>query len=83
MRDRLAVLEEVQEELEMLDESIWEAIMKLDEIYIEDFHISSSLSRIANRLEDAREQNQVLLSEVLMEIEQYEPDRDLFNWRDE
>lgn len=83
MKERLEVLEEVQEDLEMLDEAIWEAIMKLDEIYVDDYHISSALSRIANRLEDAREQNQVLLSEVLMEIEQYEPDRDLFNWRDE
>jgi len=77
------VLEELQEDLEMLDEAIWETIMKVDEIYVDDFHLSSAISRIASRLEDAREQNQMLLSEVLMELEQYEPDRDLFNWRDE
>lgn len=83
MKERLAILEELQEDLEMLDEAIWETIMKVDEIYIDDFHISSAISRIAQRLEDAREQNEMLLSEVLMELEQYEPDRDLFNWRDE
>lgn len=83
MKERLEMLEELQEDLEMLDEAIWETIMKVDEIYIDDFHISSAISRIASRLEDAREQNQMLLSEVLMELEQYEPDRDLFNWRDE
>jgi hypothetical protein len=83
MKERLAVLEELQEDLEMLDEAIWETIMKVDEIYVDDFHLSSAISRIASRLEDAREQNQMLLSEVLMELEQYEPDRDLFNWRDE
>jgi predicted nucleic acid-binding Zn-ribbon protein len=83
MKERLQMLEEIQEHLEMLDEAIWEAIMKVDEIYTQDFRISSAVARIATRLEDAREQNQVLLSEVLMEIDQYEPDRDVFNWRDE
>jgi predicted nucleic acid-binding Zn-ribbon protein len=83
MKERLQMLEEIQEHLEMLDEAIWEAVMKVDEIYTQDFRISSAVAKIASRLESAREQNQVLLSEVLMEIDQYEPDRDVFNWRDE
>ena len=72
MKERLAMLEELQEDIEVLDELIWEAIMKVDEIYSEDFHFSSLLSKVSTMLESAREENNIALSEVLMEIEQYE-----------
>lgn len=72
MKERLAMLEELQEDIEILDELIWEAIMKVDEIYSEDFHFSSLLSKVSTMLENAREENNIALSEVLMEIEQYD-----------
>jgi len=72
MKERLIMLEELQEEIEILDELIWEAIMKVDEIYSEDFHFSSLLSKVSTILERAREENNIALSEVLMEIEQYD-----------
>ena len=72
MKDRLDMLEELQEELEMLDEAIWDVSMRIEDIELDDYAISSKLSRIASRIEDARERTQDLLSEVLMEIEQYE-----------
>lgn len=72
MKERLEMLEELQEELEVLDEIIWEAMMKIEDIYSEDFHIGSLLSKIATALETAREENQSAMSEIEMEIEQYE-----------
>lgn len=72
MKERLTMLEGVQEELEILDELIWEAIHKVDELYADDYHIASLLAKVHTMLERAREENEMVLSEVLMEIEQYE-----------
>lgn len=70
MKERLAMLEELQEELEILDELIWEAISKTEEIYMTDFHIGTMLAKITSKLEEARTENEATLSEVLTEIEQ-------------
>jgi archaellum component FlaC len=82
MDERKMVLEDLQEELETIDAGIWDLIMRVDSIYADDFRISDQITKIASRLDEVREANEMFLSEVVMELEQYEP-RDLFDWRDE
>lgn len=72
MKERLAMLEELEGELQVLDELIWESIMKIEDIYSEDYHLGSFLSKVLMLLESAREENANALSEVQMEIDQYE-----------
>lgn len=70
MKDRLEMLEELQEELEILDEMIYDAVLRSEELFAEDYRIGSIVSKVFLRLEEAREETQIALSEVLMEIEQ-------------
>lgn len=72
MKERLAMLEELEGELQVLDELIWESIMKIEDIYSEDYHLGSLLAKVSMLLDSAREENANALSEVQMEIEQYE-----------
>ncbi len=72
MKERLAMLEELEGELQVLDELIWEAMMKIEDIYSEDYHLGSFLSKVSMLLESAREENENALNEVQMEIDQYE-----------
>ena len=72
MKERLAMLEELEGELQVLDELIWESIMKIEDIYSEDYHLGSLLAKVSMLLDSAREENANALNEVQMEIEQYE-----------
>lgn len=72
MKERLAMLEELEGELQVLDELIWEAQQKIEDIYSEDYHLGSLLSKVSILLESAREENENALNEVQMEIDQYE-----------
>ena len=72
MKERAMMLEDLIEQLEILDEILWEAIMKVDEIYADDFHYGSMLAKVSSRIEEARGENEIALSEVRMELDQYE-----------
>jgi hypothetical protein len=72
MKERAMMLEDLIEQLEILDEIIWEAQQKIDEIYADDFHYGSMLAKVSARIEEARGENELALSEVRMELDQYE-----------
>lgn len=72
MKERLQMLEEIIEEMEIVDETLYDALLKVDEINIEDFRLSSRISRISLKIQDIRDIVQELIEDAMIEVEQYD-----------
>lgn len=72
MKERLQMLEEIIEEMEIVDETLYDVLLKVDEINIEDFRLSSRISRISLKIQDIRDIVQELIEDAMIEVEQYE-----------